>query len=83
MIRVPGFCRGDTESTVLCHVRMIGISGMGLKAPDVLGAHGCAECHAVVDGQRKSEYTKDQRRLMLLEGMVRTQYWLISEGYLK
>lgn len=82
-IRLPDVCTHDTETTVLAHVRMIGVSGMGLKAPDLLGSHACARCHSVVDGQTKSDYTVSERRLMLLEGMARTQYWLISNGYLK
>ncbi len=38
MIRVPGVCSGDTAETVLCHVRMIDVSGMNLRAADLLGA---------------------------------------------
>lgn len=83
LIRVPTACNGNPETTVLCHVRLIGISGAGLKAPDVLATFGCSACHAVCDGQLKSDYTAAQRRLMLLEGMCRTQNWLIREGYLK
>ena len=82
MIRVPTVCSGNPDTTVLCHIRMVGISGAGLKAPDVLATFGCSECHAVCDGQRKSDYSAEQRRLMLLEGMCRTQNWLISEGVL-
>ena len=36
MIRLPGVCCGNTETTVLCHFRMVGISGAGLKSPDLL-----------------------------------------------
>jgi Putative nuclease YbcO len=83
LIRVPEYCTGGGETTVLCHIRLSGVSGMGIKAPDILGAFGCHACHSIVDGQRKSTYTKEQRDLMLLQGMARTQYWLIKEGYLK
>ena len=79
MIRVPGVCTNDRETVVLCHIRMIGVSGGGLKAPDLLGAYGCAACHAIVDGQTASEYDAGARRLMLLEGVMRTQYQLISQ----
>lgn len=81
-IRVPGHCLPGNETVVGCHVRMTGISGMGLKSPDFLIAYGCFACHQVVDGQRKSEYTYEQRRLMLLEGMARTQVILWNEGKL-
>lgn len=83
MIRVPTACNGNPETTVACHVRMIGISGAGLKAGDILIAFGCSGCHAVVDGQQKSSFNYGERRLMLLEGVCRTQMWLIREGYLK
>lgn len=82
LIRVPGYCNGNWLTTVLCHLRMIGISGGGMKSPDVLGAHGCGSCHDVVDGKTKTEFTYDERRLMLLEGIARTQDWYVSEGIL-
>jgi hypothetical protein len=37
----------------------------------------------IVDGQRNSEFTFEERRLFLLEGMVRTQAILLSEGRIK
>lgn len=83
LIRVPGVCRMDVDTTVLCHVRMVGFSGMGLKVPDILGAFGCHACHALCDGQTKSEYSAAERRLMLLEGVARTQMWLVEQGYLR
>ena len=84
-IRVPHICAPgpDNETVVGCHVRMMGISGYGLKSSDVLIAFGCFACHQVVDGQVTSEYSHDERRLMLLEGMVRTQAILIGEGKIK
>lgn len=83
MIRAPHVCNGDTSTTVLCHIRLIGISGAGLKAPDVLATFGCSDCHAVCDGQKSSDFGPGERRQMLLEGMARTQYWLIEHGYLR
>lgn len=82
LIRVPIVCNGNPDTVVLCHIRMIGLSGTGLKAPDVFATFGCSVCHAVCDGQQKSAYTADERRLMLLEGMVRTQQWFLEQGIL-
>jgi hypothetical protein len=79
-IRAPGVCNGDPDTVVLCHVRMIGISGMGHKANDLLGAHGCGSCHSLVDGQGGYMFTKEERRLLLLEGVIRTIAILIDEG---
>lgn len=80
-IRVPGGCSPD-ETVVACHIRMSGVSGIGMKSPDIFCAWGCYRCHAICDGQMKSEFNAEQRRLMLLEGMVRTQQILIYEGVL-
>jgi hypothetical protein len=85
-IRVPGYCAPgpENEAVVACHVRLLGISGMSLKAPDFMIAFGCAPCHAVVDGQRGSwvEFPQILRDLMLFEGCFRTQAILFHEGYL-
>ena len=83
LIRVPGYCIGGGETTVLCHVRMIGLSGMGLKSPDILGAFGCSACHSVCDGQSKSNFSASERRTMLLEGMARTLIWFVERGYVR
>lgn len=82
-IRVPHVCCGDSTRVVLCHLRMAGISGYGLKAPDALAAFGCQPCHDVVDGRVPSPYSYDELRALLLEGMARTQYKLIQRGVLK
>jgi hypothetical protein len=83
MIRVPMYCNGNQDTTVLCHDNTPGISGMGMKSPDLTGAWGCSCCHDVIDGRIKTHYTKMERRVMFLEGMVRTQYALIREGILQ
>lgn len=81
MIRLPGICNRDSTTTVFCHVRITGLSGAGLKAPDLFGSFGCSACHAVVDGQVPSDLTYEARRLALLEGMVWTLAWFIENGY--
>jgi hypothetical protein len=67
LIRIPNVCNGNPETVVLCHLRMAGISGMGLKANDLLGAWGCSACHRYVDTHGIDG------RTALLEGMARTQ----------
>lgn len=74
MIRMPGVCNGDPATTVLCHLRMAGISGMGMKANDLLGAWGCSACHSYVDTHGIDG------RTALLEGMARTQAVLLERG---
>ena len=82
-IRIPGVCNGDRETVVLCHLHKPSIDGgLGLKATDKLGAHGCVACHDVVDGRAVCGYLKDQVTEMFYEGIFRTQALLIKEGKL-
>jgi hypothetical protein len=78
-------CSVDREQTVLAHLRMVGISGAGQKAPDLLGSWACYPCHQLVDTGRfgDTELTRDDRDLLLLKGVARTQYQLLSEGKIK
>lgn len=70
-------CNGNSETVVLCHLRMNGISGMNFKASDLLGAHGCSACHEWCDTHG------EQGRIALLFGMARTQAKLIGRGVVK
>lgn len=73
MVRLPGICNHNSETVVLAHIRMLGVSGMGIKADDLLGAWACSDCHAEIDGQtRKSGLSRQDLRLAHLEGMART-----------
>jgi Protein of unknown function (DUF1364) len=84
MVRSPA-CNFDISTTVLAHVRMAGISGMGMKSPDILGAWCCARCHTLVDTGRCDdvEMMRDERDLLLLQGMARTLNQLWKEGKIK
>lgn len=83
MIRLSGICCHDNETTVLAHVRQSGISGMGIKSPDIFASFACWKCHAAVDGQTEQWMTEDERDLALLRGMVRTQNYWIKQGIVK
>ncbi len=71
-LRIPGYCSHDTEKVVWCHVRKGGVAGWGQKPPDLCGIIGCFECHAVIDGVIRTDYTKVEIESMMLDGMVRT-----------
>jgi hypothetical protein len=75
MVRLPGICNHDEATTVLAHVRLIGISGMGTKAPDLLGAWCCSDCHYHADHVKDPDV-----KLAFFEGVFRTQAQLIKEG---
>ena len=82
-IRIPGVCNFNSETTVLAHFRLIGVSGLGLKPPDLLGAWSCSDCHDAVDRRRFKELEFDFVRLAHAEGVFRTQAKLIEEGIIK
>lgn len=83
-IRVPGECLRSPETVVLCHYRMSGLSGMGIKSPDWCAAYGCARCHDIVDGRAGSwdTYPLELRKLFLAEAVLRTLLILFGEGIL-
>jgi len=76
------YCNHDPATTVLCHIHKPSISGgMGMKANDMLAAHGCSACHDYVDGRTKLAFhSKTERDLYLYEGCFRTQKILADEG---
>lgn len=77
-VRIPGICNGDHATTVLAHYSLAGLSGKGIKSPDLIGAWCCSSCHDYADGRKQSaNFTRDQVRLMHAEGVFRTQYALI------
>jgi len=42
MVRIPEVCNHNSETTVLAHYRLAGVSGIGMKSPDILGAWACS-----------------------------------------
>jgi hypothetical protein len=79
MVRLPGICIHDDETTVLAHARLAGITGAGQKAPDLLGAWACAACHNEIDG-RTLRVERETVKLAFYEGVMRTVNILIREG---
>lgn len=47
-LRLP-CCNGDTDTTVLAHLRMFGWAGTAQKPRDVLAVFACSACHDVLD----------------------------------
>jgi len=81
MVRLPGICNFNSETVVLAHIRLQGVSGMGMKSPDLIGAWACSACHDEIDGRtHKSGMTHDELRLAHFEGMARTISQLEKEG---
>ena len=82
MVRIPEVCNHNSETVVLCHYRLAGVSGMGMKSPDLIGAWACSACHDAIDRRAHTDLDRDYVRLLHLEGMVRTIAQLNREGLL-
>ncbi len=77
-VRIPAVCNGNPETVVLAHING---AGMALKAPDHKGAYTCSACHEWLDGgYARQGFSRGQRDLMHLEGVLRTQDRLIEKG---
>ena len=82
MVRIPEVCNHNSETVVLCHYRLAGVSGIGMKSPDILGAWACSACHDAIDRRAHTDLDRDYVRLLHLEGMARTLAQLNREGLL-
>jgi len=80
MVRIPDVCNHNSETVVLAHYRLAGVSGIGIKSPDVLGAWACSSCHDAIDRRAHTDLDRDYVRLLHLEGMARTIAQLNREG---
>lgn len=81
MVRLPDVCNHNSETTVLAHYRLPGVSGMGIKAAsDLIGAWACSSCHDAIDRRAHMDLDRDYVKLAHLEGMCRTIAVLTREG---
>lgn len=74
MVRLPAICNRNSETTVLAHIRLSGISGMGIKAHSLLGAWCCSACHSYVD-----THHDEATQLAFAHGIFRTQAKVFKE----
>lgn len=66
-----------TEPCCLAHFRMTGMSGMGMKSPDIFGAFSCDSCHQIVDRVKRGDV---ETQLDFARAVFRTQKILLDEG---
>ncbi|EFN7821637.1 DUF1364 domain-containing protein [Escherichia coli] len=81
-VRIPGVCNGNSETSVLAHIRLAGLCGTGTKPPDLIATIACSACHDEIDRRTHfvdAEYAKEYA----LEGMARTQVIWLKEGVIK
>lgn len=77
-VRIPSVCNHNSATVVLAHVRLSGISGIGRKSPDLLGAWACSACHAYIDSHHDAE-----TNAAFADGVYRTIAQLIREEIVK
>jgi hypothetical protein len=85
-IRIPGACNGNKETVVWCHGNGSAAGkGLGMKAPDLIGAYGCSACHDVYDRRAPAPdgMTREQVELAFCEGVWRSQRILVDKGLLR
>jgi hypothetical protein len=88
LIRIPGVCNHNPETTVLAHYSLNGLSGIAMKSPDIIGAWACSSCHDEIDYRTRNYISSITDRsieidLMFAHGVFRTQYELIKLGVIK
>jgi hypothetical protein len=85
LVRIPGVCNHNPETTVLAHYRLAGFCGTGMKPPDWMGAYSCSACHDVIDHRKDPSQWLDAAEISSyhLEGILRTQARLIEKGLLR
>jgi hypothetical protein len=74
-----GNCSSN-ETVVLCHIGKN--RGIAIKCNDSFAVYGCGNCHKIIDGQAKSEFTQGELAGIKLIALERTQQKLIDKGLL-
>jgi hypothetical protein len=73
MVRLPGVCNGNPETTVLAHYRLAGYCGTGIKPDDkAFGAWACSSCHDECDHRTRQFADPLIVKLAHAEGVMRT-----------
>jgi hypothetical protein len=79
LVRLPGICNFNPETTVLAHLNG---GGIGAKKSDTQAAFCCSACHDELD--RRTRYMDAE--LVELEhrrGVERTQEYWVQNGFIK
>lgn len=83
MLRLPGICNGNPETTVLAHIRR-GFFGMGIKPVDWCGVWACSDCHDAYDGRRHaSKISRERLDAEMLRALCQQLAKYVEMGVLK
>lgn len=81
LLRLPGICNGNAETTVLCHIKR-GWCG-SVKPPDVIAVYGCSSCHDVVDRRAGNPWSEEELDSMILYSLCEQLAMYVREGVIK
>lgn len=81
-VRLPGVCNFNNETTILAHLPS-NAKGIGKKSNDITSCYCCSDCHDVIDGRRKSDFSELYILIAIYDAMVETQLKLIDKGLIK
>lgn len=78
MVRLPGICNFDPETTILAHIRRANIAGMGQKPPDTCAVWCCNSYHDLIDARNRN--AMDEKAALrldsdILDALVRQLAW--------
>jgi hypothetical protein len=80
-LRIPNICNHDVNTVIMAHLSGVRFGhGFGRKVKDIHAAYCCSNCHDAIDGRVKSDYSKEDLKLMHLEAVIETQLKLIEKG---
>jgi hypothetical protein len=78
-LRLFPFCRPEPGNVVLAHIRRGGTAGGAQKPADINGVPACFHCHAVYDGKKQKEYTREQLDAEMLRAHCQWLDYLVKE----
>jgi uncharacterized CHY-type Zn-finger protein len=70
----------SNETTVLAHIGRV--RGVGIKCNDIHAVYACSNCHDVIDGRVKTQFSKVELKAEILRALEETQLKLIEKGLL-
>lgn len=79
LVRLPGICNFNPETTIAAHIRISGLCGVGMKPSDLLTVRACSSCHDEID-RRTRKLEADFVTIAVHEAHCRTLVEYEKEG---
>ena len=81
-LRLPTICNGNSETTVLCHIRRGNVGGTSIKPSPVCAVPMCFDCHNAYDSRTRTSYSRDELDSEALRALVQWLDYLWRHEYL-